>query len=113
MTQVRTSLCCSVRWCVCRSNFHGTHAEGINCTAAQRWHSSTNPDAAEFAAACGRMRPEGKAPPQRLTTTQRQIMQRLVDAHGCDIEVRCFSSRLGRCKLLWRTPLAMPNDAHA
>ena len=38
------------------------------------------------------MRPEGKAPPQRLTTTQRQIMQRLVDAHGDDIEVACLPS---------------------
>ena len=31
------------------------------------------------------MRSTGKAPPKRLTTHQRQIVRRLVDAHGDDV----------------------------
>ena len=51
-------------------------------------HSLTDEvGAAEFVAACGKMRPEGKAPPQRLTRTQWQIVQRLMDAHGNNVEV--------------------------
>ena len=54
---------------------------------------------AEFAAACGKMRPSGKAPPQRLTTTQLRIVQRLVDAHGDDVQVNI-------------KPTAWPGDSH-
>ena len=33
------------------------------------------------------MRRSGKAPVHKLTTHQQQIMQRLIDMHGDDIEV--------------------------
>ena len=36
----------------------------------------------------GKQRRSGKAPLTKLTTHQRQVMQRLTDAHGDDVEVR-------------------------
>jgi hypothetical protein len=38
-------------------------------------------------AAEGKVRRSGKALPQKLTTHQQQIMQRLVQAHGDNVEV--------------------------
>ena len=37
--------------------------------------------------ACGKMRPSGKAAAQKLTTHQLQIMERLIEAHGDDVQV--------------------------
>lgn len=48
----------------------------------------------DFAAAMGQQRPSGPAPPPRLTSHQRQIMQRLVAAHGDDVEVGCRDAEL-------------------
>lgn len=48
----------------------------------------------ELAAACGQQRSTGRAPPKRLTTRQRQIVQRLVDAHGADVEAMARDRRL-------------------
>ena len=42
---------------------------------------------AELAVACGKMRPSGKAAAQKLTTHQHQIVERLIEAHGDDIQV--------------------------
>lgn len=41
----------------------------------------------ELRAACSKERKAGKAPPKRLTTHQRQIVERLVAAHGDDVQV--------------------------
>ena len=49
---------------------------------------------AELAAACGKMRASGKAAAQRLTTHQLQIVERLVQAHGDDIEVWLSSAQV-------------------
>lgn len=43
--------------------------------------------AAELRAACSKERKTGKAPPKRLTTHQRQIVERLIAAHGDDVQV--------------------------
>jgi len=37
---------------------------------------------------CNQERKSGKAPPKRLTTHQRQIVERLIAAHGDDLQVR-------------------------
>lgn len=43
---------------------------------------------AEQRAACNLVRKTGKAPPPPLTATQRQLLERLIAAHGDDTEVR-------------------------
>lgn len=43
---------------------------------------------AEIRAATGKMRKSGKKAPAPLTAHQKQIVQRLLDAHGEDIQVR-------------------------
>lgn len=48
----------------------------------------------DFAAAMGQQRPSGPAPPPRLTSHQRQIMQRLVTAHGEDVEAMRRDTKL-------------------
>lgn len=47
---------------------------------------ATHEDDDELRAACGKERKSGAAPPKRLTTHQRAIVERLVDAHGDDVE---------------------------
>jgi hypothetical protein len=42
---------------------------------------------ADLKAACNQQRSSGKAPPKRLTPHQRQIVQRLIAAHGDDTKV--------------------------
>jgi hypothetical protein len=51
---------------------------------------------AELRAACSKERKTGKAPPKRLTTHQRQIVERLVKAHGDDVQVCGWSAGAGR-----------------
>lgn len=40
------------------------------------------------------MRSSGKAPPKRLTPNQRQIVERLLAAHGDDVEAMVMDRRL-------------------
>jgi nucleolar protein 16 len=47
----------------------------------------------------GRERRSGKAPPQKLTTHQTTIVQKLVEAHGADIEGMVMDSKLNRMLL--------------
>ena len=48
----------------------------------------------DFTAAMGHMRSSGKAPPQRPTPRQRSIVQRLVDAHGNDVDAMTKDRKL-------------------
>lgn len=41
----------------------------------------------ELRVVCNQERKSGKAPPKRLTTHQRQIVERLIAAHGDDLQV--------------------------
>jgi nucleolar protein 16 len=49
---------------------------------------ATFDDDDELRAATGKMRKSGKAAPQPLTATQQEVVRRLLDAHGEDVEVR-------------------------
>ena len=64
---------------------------------------------ADFAAAMGKQRPSGPAPPPRLTAHQRQIMERLIDAHGDNIEV---GSRPLCCVLVARIAALLSKSMH-
>lgn len=52
-------------------------------------HKTTqNVHTAELRAGCNQERKSGRAPPPRLTATQRKIVERLQEAHGDDFDVR-------------------------
>jgi hypothetical protein len=42
---------------------------------------------AELRVVCNKERKTGKAPPKRLTSHQRQIVEKLIAAHGEDVQV--------------------------
>lgn len=76
-----------------------TKADGLKeATALAEGREASGQPAAEidedFEAACGKKRPGGANPPPRLTSHQRAIVRRLIDAHGDDVEAMRRDSKL-------------------
>ncbi|KAK9811879.1 hypothetical protein WJX72_011665 [[Myrmecia] bisecta] len=71
------------------------HSDPIQEKAAEIEETGEEVESADdMRVALGKVRKSGKAPPEKLTTHQNQIMARLVAAHGDDVEAMAKDRKL-------------------
>lgn len=80
--------CAACKWGACRYSLHSCRIQQLLAmlllTCADCICHALS---AELRVVCNKERKTGKAPPKRLTSHQRQIVERLVAAHGEDVQV--------------------------